>query len=54
MGAKQKEYGELLTKYRRQDKEFINNWFTVRGASGGAGFGYFYNSVAGVASPNAS
>jgi len=54
MGAKQKEYGDLLTKYRRQDKEFINNWWLVRAPNGGAGFGYFYNTVAGVASPNAS
>ena len=53
MGQAESMYQKLLTKYRRQDKEYINNYFTVRqlGAASKM-FGYF-NTIAGVAGPYA-
>ena len=53
MGLAEKEYGELRTLYRKQDKEFINNWLTTRGGQCAArGIG-FYNTLAMTAGPYA-
>lgn len=54
MGATEDEYKKELTKYRRQDKELVDNWFSTRAASWGSkAFGY-YNTIAGVAGPYGS
>jgi hypothetical protein len=42
------EYIKLLTLYRKQDKEFVNNWLTSRGGQV-AQRGSYYNTLAGVA-----
>lgn len=53
MGATRDKFTKLLTLYRKQDKETVNNWFSSRGVLWGAGaFGY-YNTIAGVAGPYA-
>jgi hypothetical protein len=44
------EYIKLLTLYRKQDKEFVNNWLTTRMPTEMGRFGYF-NTLAGVAGP---
>ena len=50
MGETSTRYGKLLSLYRKQDREFVDNWFAVRDNVFG-GLGYpFYNTIAGVAS----
>lgn len=45
------EYLKMLKQYRRQDKEFVLNWFVTRQKMlGGRGLGY-YNTLAGTAGP---
>jgi len=45
------EYKKMLVTYRRQDKEFVLNWFVNRGiGSDGRRIGY-YNTLAGFAGP---
>ena len=48
MGLAQSEYAKLLTLYRKQDKEFVNNWLVTRGGQV-AQRGSYYNTLAGVA-----
>jgi hypothetical protein len=51
MGQSEKVYQDLLKKYRRQDKEFVDNWFSIR-YQGRFPFAYgYYNTLAGVAGP---
>jgi hypothetical protein len=53
MGKAQADFKTLLTKYRKQDKEFIDNWKQQMGVEWSSRrFGY-YNSIAGVAGPYA-
>src|SRR6266852_158657 len=52
-GATMAEYGKLLQRYRQLDKDFIDNWITMRMPGlAGRGIG-FYNSLAGFAGPYA-
>jgi hypothetical protein len=53
MGQAQDLYTKLLTKYRRQDKEFVNNWFTARQLGAASQLFGYYNTLAGVAGPYA-
>lgn len=51
MGLTLKEFGDLKTLYRKQDKEFVNNWLAQRGGQAQArGIGY-YNTLAMTAGP---
>jgi hypothetical protein len=51
MGKSHDEYMKLLTLYRKQDKELVNNWFSSR-IPGLASFSFgIYNTISGVASP---
>lgn len=51
MGKVADDFKKLLINYRRQDKELVNNWFSVRNPSlASRAFGY-YNTIAGVAGP---
>lgn len=51
IGADMTEYKRLLTLYRKQDKEFVDNWITSRGINLlGRNWG-FYNTLAGTAGP---
>lgn len=51
MGLAEKEYTELKILYRKQDKEFVNNWITQRGGQcASRGIGY-YNTLAMTAGP---
>jgi hypothetical protein len=53
MGKAAKEYVTLKVLYRKQDREFVLNWFVSRKNSlGGRGLGY-YNTIAGFAGPSA-
>lgn len=52
MGATMDDYKKLLTKYRKQDKEFVNNWLTQARLPYGVVAGT-YNTLAGVATTNA-
>jgi hypothetical protein len=48
MGATYEEHKKLLVMYRRNDKEFADNWFTIRGINYyGQNYGV-YNAAAGV------
>jgi len=48
MGATREEYKQLLIMYRRNDKEFVDAWFTVRGLNYlGQNFGA-YNAMLGI------
>jgi len=51
MGAARKEYDDLLRLYRREDRERVDNWFSVRDRLQGYNFEGFFNSRAGVAAP---
>lgn len=51
IGKKEDEYKKLLTMYRRQDREYVDNWFTSRQIPWSSkAFGYF-NTIAGTAGP---
>jgi len=51
MGAAQKEHSGLLANYRRQDREIVDNYFSVRrSAQATLAYGY-YNSISGTANP---
>lgn len=50
IGKTQAEYKGLLTKYRRQDREFVDNYESIHGLLTGALSG-IYNTISGVASP---
>lgn len=50
IGKTQAEYKVLLSKYRRQDKEFVDNYFAIAGLTANFVVGA-YNTIAGVASP---
>jgi hypothetical protein len=53
MGACSAEYKRLLILYRKEDREFVLNYFVSRrDALGGRGLGY-YNTLAGFAGPYA-
>lgn len=53
IGNAEKEFKDLKVLYRKQDREFVLNWFISRGhALGGRGLGY-YNTLAGFAGPYA-
>jgi hypothetical protein len=52
MGATMDDYKKLLIKYRKQDKEYVNNWFTQSRLPYGVVAGT-YNTLAGVATTNA-
>lgn len=53
MGKVMADYRALLTKYRKQDKEFANNWMTARGIALGGRWVGAYNTIVGVAAPYA-
>jgi hypothetical protein len=50
MTKTQDEYTKLLTHYRKDDREFISNYFSMVGMGTGTGVG-IYNTIAGVAAP---
>lgn len=51
MGAANDTFKGLLVRYRKQDKELVNNWFSVRRPGyASKAFGY-YNTLASVAGP---
>lgn len=51
MGKAHDDFQKYLTRDRKNDKEFIDNYFAIRGAElGTIGFSY-YNTLAGVAGP---
>ena len=52
IGQAQAVYNALLVQYRRQDKEFCNNYFSQFGMPMGVGIG-IYNTISGIASPYA-
>lgn len=53
MGKAAKDHRELKVLYRKQDREYVLNWFTNRASVlGGRGLGY-YNTLAGFAGPYA-
>lgn len=54
MGATEEEYKKELTKYRRQDKELVDNWFSTRAVPWGSRMFAYYNSIAQVAGPYGS
>jgi len=54
MGAADKEFTTLLQRYRKDDREQVDNFFTRFRTSGSARFGSYYNSISGVASTSAS
>lgn len=49
IGKAQKDYRELLTKYRKQDKEYINNWFQQRSLNYGIAVRGYYSTITGTA-----
>lgn len=51
MGSAMKQYETLLRLYRMQDRERVDNWFSIRDRLQGARWGGFYNTLAGTASP---
>jgi hypothetical protein len=54
IGQSQEEYKSLLKKYRKQDREFIDNYFSVRDPSlSGLAFAH-YNSLVGFAGTGAT
>jgi hypothetical protein len=53
MGKTQDEYKKLLTLYRKQDKETVDNYYSVRGIALGTQRLGYYNTISGVAGPNA-
>jgi len=53
MGKAQKDFKEQRVLYRKQDREFVLNWFVERrNVLGSKNIGY-YNTLAGFAGPNA-
>jgi hypothetical protein len=53
MGEVKKEGSTCLARYRRRDKEFVDNWFIQRNPSlASRAYGY-YNTLAGFAGPYA-
>lgn len=51
MGKAAGDYTKLLTKYRKDDKEFVDNWWSVREPELAAAGHSYYNTLAGVAGP---
>lgn len=51
IGDSEAEYRALLTKYRKQDKEFVDSWFSVRDPALATLGHSYYNTLAGVAGP---
>lgn len=51
IGAKEDEYKKLLTLYRKQDRETVNNYFKVRTPDAASRAFGFFNTLAGVAGP---
>jgi hypothetical protein len=51
IGQEEVEFKRQLILYRKQDKEFVNNWLSSRSNElGGRGLG-FYNTLTGTAGP---
>lgn len=53
IGKTQDEYGKLLKMYRRQDREFVNNWLSIRNLYWSSRLFGYYNTISGVAGPYA-
>jgi len=51
MGKAMDDYKRLLVKYRRDDRDFVDNWFMVRGVQAPIFALGHYNTIAGVAGP---
>ena len=51
MSQAEEMYEKLLSKYRRQDKEFVNNYFSARNMGYVSQMFSYYNTLAGVAGP---
>lgn len=51
MGMVENEYKELYREYRRQDRETVSNWFSIRRHSMYGHVYAYYNSIAGNAFP---
>lgn len=51
MGKADAEYLRLMKKYRMRDREFVNNWFSIRRLSLYGKFFAYYNSIGGTAYP---
>ena len=51
MGSTLKEFTDLMRLYRREDRERVDNWFSVRDRSLWAKYYGFFNSQGGVAAP---
>lgn len=54
MGKTYKDYERLFKEYRRQDRETVNNWFTVRRVSLYGKYFSYFNSIGGTAYPGVS
>lgn len=51
LGASEAEYKELKTLYRKQDKEFVNNWLVQKGGRCQSNGNSYYNTLSGTAGP---
>jgi len=49
MGSTEGMYKKLLTQYRRQDKELVDNYFSIRAPYLSSLVGSFYNTISGFA-----
>lgn len=54
MGGALAEYQRLYKDYRRQDKETVNNWFSVRRSGLYGKYFAYYSSISGTAYPGVS
>ena len=53
MGETKARYNELFKKLRQQDREYVDNWFSVRRSALFGKYWAVYNSVSGTAFPGA-
>jgi hypothetical protein len=51
LGAAEAEFKELKILYRKQDKEFVNNWLVMRGGQCAARGGNYYDTYSKTAGP---
>jgi hypothetical protein len=51
MGATLKDAKDLKVRYRKQDKEFVNAWFSIRNPQWYSRASSYYNTIASVAGP---
>jgi hypothetical protein len=54
IGRAMDDFKQLMIRYRKQDKEFVDNWFSIHELNGGVYRTLYFNTLAGVASPGGS